>query len=204
MRFIKFTLRGTSHISVHRFSEKARKQIQATQEAGSTSRSKKKREPKDFHAEFVAAQYRTKDGWRGIHAAALRHGMIGACRLVNFKMVMAKLALFVEPDGYDELDGTPLVRIWGPDPEMWIAPVNNDGGGKDLRSRPRWSPGEWELRPCVRYDASIFTESDVANLIQRVGAQLGVCEGRPCSPDSPGLDYGLFDLVSTEVGRAAA
>jgi hypothetical protein len=133
-----------------------------------------------------------------MHAAAMRNAMISACRLVGFKMTIAKLSVFVEADGIDERDGTELIRIYGPEPEMWIAPVRNDDGSFDLRPRPRWKAGTWEIRPKLRYDGDQFFPVDVANLLARVGAQVGLGEGRPDSKKSAGLGYGLFEVASAE------
>ena len=123
--------------------------------------------------------------------------MISACKLCSYKMTVGKVALFVEADGYDRDDGTPLIQIHGPEPEMWVSPARNATGVIDLRSRPRWSPGEWELRPRVRFDADLFTHTDVTNLVMRVGAQIGLCEGRPDSKNSAGIGYGLFEVLNS-------
>jgi len=41
----------------------------------------------------------------------------------------------------------------------------------------------------------MFTSSDVVNLFNRVGAQVGIGEGRPDSKASAGLGFGLFEIV---------
>jgi hypothetical protein len=46
----------------------------------------------------------------------------------------------------------------------------------------------------VRFDADQFKASDVVNLLQRAGAQVGIGEGRPFSKSSNGLGYGTFDV----------
>lgn len=109
-------------------------------------------------------------------------------------MTQAKLAIFVEADGVDAADGTPLVRILGPEPEQWVAPVRNATGVMDLRSRPRWNT--WGASVTVRFDADVFTLDDVVNLFARIGAQVGVGEGRPFSKNSCGLGFGLFHIVN--------
>lgn len=129
--------------------------------------------------------------------------MISACRLVDFKMTIAKLTLFVEADGHDALDRTPLVRIYSDqeEPENWIAPVRNSDGGFDLRARPRWH--NWQLRPRIRFDADRFSLTDVTNLIARVGMQVGIGEGRPDSKRSAGLGMGHFEIASSEETKVA-
>src|SRR5262252_4902070 len=194
IQMLDFIIRGTSHLSVNRFSQKAQEAMETVQKAGSTSRSRKTRTPKDFKTLFEQAQYVSTEDWQKLHAAGLRNALISACRLVEFKMTLAKMALFVMADGYDKFDRTPLLRIYGPDPEMWVGPVRNATGVFDLRARPRWNPGEWEMRPRIRFDSDIFTVEDVTNLVSRVGFQVGLGEGRPDSKNSAGLEYGLFEL----------
>jgi hypothetical protein len=208
MRIVTFNCVGTAHIAVNRVSQKVREDITAAQAEGGTSKSRKKRDPKNFEALCTAAAYRSSEGWYGIHAASIRCAMISACRTVGYKMTLAKLGIFTKADGYDAEDNTPLIRIWGVDkdaavPHMWIAPVRNASGVFDLRPRPRWHPGEWSLRPSIRYDAGLFTLQDVTNLMQRVGAQVGLAEGRPDSKNSAGLEYGLFDLRMEAQKKAA-
>lgn len=195
MKLITLQLRGSVPLVQSRFSEKARQQMQADQEAGSTTRSKRKREPKDFKALYEAAKYVSAEGWLGINAASFRNAAIAACRLVGFKMTHAKLGLFIIADGEDENDGTPLVRIIDGEPEMWIQPTRNATGVIDLRPRPLWR--KWGCNLQVRYDADMFTMQDVVNLISRAGIQVGVGEGRPNSKNSAGLGFGLFDIKAT-------
>jgi hypothetical protein len=46
----------------------------------------------------------------------------------------------------------------------------------------------------VQYDADQFTATDAANLMTRVGAQVGIGEGRPDSKMSAGMGWGTFKL----------
>ena len=194
MEVIKLKIRGIAPLCINRFSEKAKKQMGDKQRGGSTSTGKKVREKRDFTADYEGAKYVSDEGWCGIHAAAFRCAGISACRTVGYQMTRAKLALFVEADGYDKDDGTPLVKITEGKPEQWIAPVRNETGVADLRSRPRWP--EWGAILTLRFDADIFTKSDVVNLMARVGLQVGICEGRPDGKKSAGMGYGLFEIVN--------
>lgn len=187
---------GTAPYVQHRFSQKAKNQIMATQQAGSQARKGKTREAKDFDAVYKGAMYVSKDGWHGIPASAFRNAMISACRTVGFKMTLAKLSLFTEADGFDREDGTPLVRIVKGEPRQHIAPARNANGSVDLRIRPMWGEG-WQAVLRVRWDAEQFSASDVVNLLSRVGLQIGVGEGRPDSRMSAGLGWGLFQVEST-------
>lgn len=79
---------------------------------------------------------------------------------------------------------------------MSVLPARNATGVVDLRSRPMWR--EWSARVVVRFDTDQFTPADVANLLVRAGAQVGIGEGRPDSRQSAGLGFGLFTLEAAE------
>jgi hypothetical protein len=119
--------------------------------------------------------------------------MIDACRLVGFKMTMAKMSVFVEADGLDLVSGQPLVRIIG-DYEQHVAATRNQTGVTDLRSRPMFR--RWSATLRVRWDGDQFRVGDVSNLLARAGMQIGVGEGRPFSRESYGLGWGTFEVVS--------
>ncbi len=189
-----FVIRGNAPFVQNRFSEKAQNMMIANQTSGSQGKKGKKREAKDFKALFVASMYRTKRGKRGINAACFRLAMIDACRTVNFKMTLAKLGLFTVADDYDEFDGTPLVLFRKGEPQMHLAPVRNQTGVADIRARGMWKPG-WEMKVTLRWDADMFSATDIANLLHRVGWQVGIGEGRPNSKQSAGVGWGTFDVV---------
>ena len=194
IRTIKIPIIGTAPLMINKFSAKAAAMMQAAQEAGSASKSKKNREAKDFEGLCDDARHISKEGFDGFHAAAMRNGAISACRAAGFQMTKAKLAIFTVPDGFDRDDQTPLVRIYG-EHKMDISPCKNQTGVIDLRPRPLYFP--WKAVVQLRYDAGILTEQDVLNLIARVGMQVGIGEGRPDSRQSAGLGYGLFEIASS-------
>ena len=182
---------GTAPLMVHRFSKKA--ELMAKHQAGSrASKGKTDKAARDFDADYESARYRdVKAGWDGFNAASIRNAMISACRTAGIKMTQMKLAAFVEADGFDE-DGTPLIRIYG-EPAMDVRYARNQTGVVDLRARPRFD--EWHAKLRIRFDADMIAFPDLANLLMRAGQQVGIGEGRPDSPKSAGIGYGLFDVV---------
>ena len=193
-----FRIKGTAPYVQNKFSAKARQEMHGTQEAGSTSKKGKKKESKDFQACYEAAIHYSTDGWAGIPAPGIRAALVSACRLVGFQMTKAKLAMFVEPDGFDKTDASPLVRIVKGKPKYYEAPVRLPTGVIDLRARPMWDPG-WEADVRIRFDADMFTLDDVANLLYRVGQQVGIGEGRHDSRKSTGQGWGVFEIQKQEV-----
>jgi hypothetical protein len=120
--------------------------------------------------------------------------MISACRLVGFKMTIAKLSVFVQPDGFDGDDGQPLVRLTVGSPIRKDIAVKLADGSTDILARPFFFP--WEARPTLRWDADQFSATDVINLFARVGGQVGVGAGRPDSKFSTGMGWGTFEVKS--------
>lgn len=193
IRIIELQIEGTAPLVINKFSAKAKEIMMATQMAGSTAKSRKNREAKDFEELYNGARHISSEGWDGIHAASFRNAAISACRAAGFVMTKAKLAIFVEPDGFDADDMTPLVRITKGEPQMVISPCRNATGVIDLRPRPTYFP--WAATLKIRYDSGILTQSDVVNLIARVGMQVGIGEGRPDSKQSAGVGNGLFRIL---------
>ena len=191
---LQLHIRGTSPYVQNRFSQKAQTQIRETQMAGATAKSKKVRVARDFDADFRNAQHFSTEGWNGIPAASFRNAIIAACRTVNFKMTHAKMACWVVADGFDA-DGVPLVRFTEGEPQKHEAHVRNQTGVVDLRARPMWMPG-WGAIVTLEFDADMLTVADVTNLLARAGGQVGIGEGRPFSPNSNGMGWGLFSIVN--------
>lgn len=189
LQIVQFDVRGTAPYVSHRFWKKA--EMMATQEAGSTtqSKSRKARAPRDFKKDYEQSLHVSTEGWPGIPAPAFRNALISSCRVAGFVMTRAKLSVFVLPDGFDRDDGTPLVRIQG-NHKMHTGYARNSDGSVDIRSRAMFP--EWKCVVRVRYDGDQFTATDVANLMERAGMQVGVGEGRPDSPKSAGMGWGTF------------
>lgn len=198
-RVATFTIEGTAPYVQNRFSAKALAEIRATQEGGSQAKKGRKREPKNFDEIYRGAVHRAAEGWIGIPAPAFRAAMISACRIVGFFKTMARLSVFVEGDGLDAVDGTPLVRITAGEPSCVEHYVRNQTGVVDLRPRPMWAPG-WRADVRVRWDLDQFSLEDTTNLLTRAGLQVGIGEGRPDSRNSAGMGWGLFQVVSVREG----
>lgn len=187
-----FEVRGVAPLVIHRNSQKDT--LRKKYEEGKSATSKKNRDAKDLDAAVDEAKYVSPEGWEGFHAAAVRNAMISACRLVNFKMTLAKLSIFVIADGWDKLEPQiPLVRIYG-------KAVRQDDIGRTstgeilLINRPAYH--NWSAKIRIRWDGDQFTVADIANLLTRVGMQVGIGEGRPDSKNSAGMGWGLFEVVN--------
>jgi hypothetical protein len=176
---LEFLLSGTAPLVQARFSEKARQAMEGKMLEGT---------------DMDGAIHYSTEGWIGVPAAAFRNAMISACRLVGFRMTVAKMSVFVLADGLDKVDGIPLVRLNVGAPEMLKMHARNSSGVTDVRVRPMWR--EWGLTLKVKFDADQFSATDVTNLLLRAGLQVGVGEGRPDSRESAGLGWGTFEIAN--------
>lgn len=187
-----FEVEGTAPYLQLRFSEKALATMRDRQAKGSRA-AKKKKEARDFDADYEAALHVSEEGWYGMPASGIRASMVRACKLAGFAMTDAKVTLFVLADGLDRADGTPLVRIQGK-PERHEGAVRNATGVADIRVRAIWK--KWKVRICIKYDADVFTLTDVGNILSRAAMFVGWGEGRPDSKKSAGLGYGTGKVVT--------
>lgn len=192
----QFNIAGTEVLVIHRFSAKTKNEMKQKMETGKAASSRKNREPKDTDTTYKEARYTSADGWDGFHAGAMRNAMISACRLVGFKMTLAKLSIFVEADGRDASEPQiPLIRIFGkPTKQEDMARVETGQPYVTVRAAYH----DWKAKVRIRWDQDQFTLVDVTNLVARVGAQVGIGEGRPDSKNSAGMGWGLFEIVNTE------
>jgi hypothetical protein len=198
---VKFKIIGTAPLMIHKFGTKSRGAIEASQTAKDKVR--KARAPKDYKAEFEGAKYVSSQGWDGFYAGALRNAMIGAARYVEgLQMTKSKGLFFIQAQGFDKDDGTPLVRIQGCKAAHDTRPVRLESGVADLRNRPRYD--KWHAEVVIDFDADAMTATDVANLLHRAGAQVGICEGRPGSTNSFGIGFGTFKVEGSKAKRAKA
>jgi len=188
-----FAIRGTAPLVIHRFSAKLKQQFKQKMETGKAADSKKRREATSTDDLFQAARYRSSQGWDGFHAAAIRNALISACRLVNFKMTLAKLSVWVIADGVDALEPQiPLIRIYG-------KAIKQEDVARVETGQPyitvRAAYHDWKAKLRIRFDSDQFTAEDISNLLMRAGMQVGIGEGRPDSKNSAGMGWGLFEVV---------
>ncbi len=196
---VEILIEGIAPLVVERFSKKM--ELMEKMAQGPSAKNKKERTARDYDNEAEEARYRAPEKWEGMNAAAFRAGMISACRLVGFKMTLAKLSVFIEADGFDAKDGIPLIRIYGQS-ETFTAHTRNATGVVDVRSRPMYR--QWAANLRIRFDADQFQVSDVINLISRVGLQVGIGAGRPDSKSSSGCGWGMFRVVESDGAPAVA
>ena len=193
-RKLAITIIGTSPYVSNKFSAEAREMMAAKQRGGSQAKQKgSAKPPKDFDACYRGSMHLDADGKPGMPATVFRQAMVSACRLVGFKMTIAKLSVFIIGEGFDADDGSPIIYFTKGEPHRVDSYTRNETGVADIRPRAHWDAG-WETRVVVEYDADTFNQEDIVNLFLRVGKQVGIGAGRPDSKKSCGMGWGTFNV----------
>jgi hypothetical protein len=191
-----FTIEGLTPLVQHRFSVKAKQgMIEKVEEGSKPSKGKNKHAATDTDDIYNAARYISTEGWDGFNVSAIRCAIIRACSLVNFKMTLAKLSVWVLADGRDKFEPEfGLIRIYGKPRKLESVVRVPSTGASMVAFRPIYD--EWKAKIRLQFDADQFSLSDVTNLLARAGAQVGIGEGRNSSPDSAGMGWGSFHIVN--------
>lgn len=163
---------GTSPLIVHRFSEKAKRQMLENMQGV-----KRPKEHKDPQAEYEAAMYRLKDpeGY-GFPAIAFKSSTVSGCRFYGNKVTMTAMRQFIFFSGEFGPDGQMMCRIEG-EPHMREDVVTVGNNGHDLRYRPEFT--EWSTLLTVTFVTSALTQGSLLSLIDAGGMGVGVGEWRP-------------------------
>jgi hypothetical protein len=162
---------GTSPLIVHRFSEKAKRQMLDAMQGRKTPK-----QAKDPEAEYEAAFYRFNDDTYGFPVVAFKAATVEASRHYGKDVTKVGLRQFIFMRGEVGRDGQDLARIDG-EPRMREDVVRVGRGGTDLRYRPEFL--EWRTILEVVYVTSALTRSSVLSLIDAAGMTVGVGEWRP-------------------------
>ena len=201
---IRIPIVGTAPLIVHRFSEKAKRQMLDAMQGR-----KNPKQPKDPQAEYDSCFYRCDDGTYGFPALAFKAATVGAARFFGKDVTMTSLrqVLFMDAE-LSKTDGQRLVRINGiaelvdtqAEPVMREDVVRVGIGGTDLRYRPQFT--EWSCVVDVIFVSSMLTRESVLSLVEAGGLGVGVGEWRP---ERKG-DFGTYKIDpsrSVEVLTAA-
>jgi hypothetical protein len=163
---------GTAPLIMHKFSEKAKRQMLDAMQGRKTPKA-----PKDPEAEYTAAAYRLDDGGYGFPAIAFKAATVSAARFFDKSVTMVSLrqTLFFGGE-MSKVEGQMMVRIEG-EPIQREDVVRVGNGGTDLRYRPQFT--EWSTTLEVTYVKSMLTRESVLSLIEAGGLGVGVGEWRP-------------------------
>lgn len=174
IKTLSLMLVGDSALIVHAWSEKAKRQMLDKQ----MKKAKQAKEAKDPEADYEACFYRTPTGAYGFPSIGVKAAMVGACRFVDMKMTEAR--------GAFHIDGEMLTVIGEPRPREDMVRVGM--GTADIRYRPEFP--EWKIPVEVKYNSSVVSAEQIANLLNTAGFAIGIGEWRPERNGS----YGRFHV----------
>ena len=162
---IRVTLIGDTPLIVHRWSEKAIKQMLDKQMKKATAG----KEAKDPVQDFKDSLYVLPDGGYGFPIIAFKAAAVTACTSIGgITKVAARQAFHVDGE---------LTRIEGDEPTMREDAVRVGMGTADLRYRGEFK--RWWTTISVKHNANVFSAEQVLNLFSTAGFAVGVGEWRP-------------------------
>jgi hypothetical protein len=175
IQFLTMKLVGDSPLIVHRFSEKAKKQILDKQ----MKRAKAAKEAKDPTQDYLDSLYAYPGGGYGFPAVAFKAAAIDACSHVDgLTKVQARGAFHVIGE---------MVKIDG-NPQMREDMVRIAMGTTDIRYRGEFL--EWAVQVKIRHNANVLSAEQIVNLFNTAGFAIGVGEWRPQKDGN----YGMFHV----------
>ena len=160
---LKLRLVSTSALIVHKWSEKAKKQMLDKQ----MKRASQGKAAKDPEQDYRESLYIRDDGSYGFPAVAFKAAAVRAGTYCDMKMVFLRGAFHVEGD---------LVLIEG-EPEPREDMVRVGMGTADIRYRPQFP--KWATELDITFNNRALTAEQIVNLFEIAGFAVGVGEWRP-------------------------
>jgi hypothetical protein len=176
IRTLRIPIVGDSELIVHRWSEKARKEMLDKQRGVATAG----KAPKDPEEDYKSSMYEHPDGGHGFPSIAFKNAAVSACTSLgkSISKVAARQAFHVVGE---------FVRIEG-EPRMREDMVKIGMGTADIRFRAGFPV--WSTEVTVRFNARVLTDEQVVNLFNTAGFAVGVGEWRSERDGS----FGLFHV----------
>lgn len=180
-------IRGTSPLIVHRFSEKAKRQMLDAMQG-----KKKVKTIRDPQTDYEEAFYRWHDNTSGetgygFPVIAFKAATIAAARLYDKSITMTGLRQQLFFRGLIGDDGQQIAVLEG-EPTMREDVVRLGMSQTDLRYRPAFN--EWRTTLEVTFISTSISQSSVLSLIDAGGLSVGVGEWRP---EKKG-DFGTYEI----------
>lgn len=176
----QITLIGETPLLVHKFSEKAKREIEEKQQ----KKAKNAKEARNPHEEYMASLYAFpgKKNKYGVPTSGVKNCAVTACKFTDgFPMTKARGSFHVVDNG------SGLIEIIGSEPKLDERMVRIGGIQKISTPRYRARFDDWKLTFTVKYNASIISPAMLVNLFENAGFSVGLCEHRPEKNGSLGM-----------------
>lgn len=184
IQIVDVTLIGDTPLIVHRWSEKAKKQMRDKQ-TGKATAGKEKKDPEQ---DFQDSLHMTPDGKHGFPVIGIKAAAVTACTSIGAITKVAARQAF-------HIDGE-YALIEGPEPTMREDMVRVGMGTADIRYRGQYWP--WQTTVRIRFNANVLSAEQILNLLNTAGFAVGIGEWRP---ERDG-QYGLFHVANAEELKA--
>jgi hypothetical protein len=181
IREVVIPIKGVSPLIVHKWSEKAKREI-ADKQAGKAKN--KKHEIREPEADFEGAKHVSPEGWEGFPAAGFKAAMIRGAKMIGLVMKDTQTAFFIKAD----CEETQLVRING-ESRLRTDMVRVGMGSADIRYRPEYP--EWEADLQIEFNEGVISLDQIYQLVKAAGYGCGIGEMRP---EKTKFNYGRFEL----------
>jgi hypothetical protein len=181
IREVVIPIKGVSPLIVHKWSEKAKREI-ADKQAGKAKN--KKHDIREPEADFEQAKHVSPEGWEGFPAAGFKAAMIRGAKMIGLVIKDTQTAFFIKAD----CEETQLVRING-ESRMRTDMVRVGMGSADIRYRPEYP--EWDADLQIEFNEGIISLDQIYQLVKAAGYGCGIGEVRP---EKTKFNYGRFEL----------
>lgn len=172
---IKVIIEGDSPLIVHKWSEKARKEMLAKQEKKA---SPNKRAARDPEAEWKACLYYDDDGDYGFPSTGIKQSMVRAAKSMGIAMTDARSAFHIPGE---------LVKIKG-EPKKREDMCRLATGVSSIVFRPEFK--KWESTFQIVFNANIVSGEQLINMLNIAGFGTGLGDWRP----QKNGNFGMFHV----------
>ncbi len=168
-------LRGISPLIMHKWSDKAKREMLDKQ----MKKTKTAKAAKDPQADYEASMYRDADGHPCFPCVAFKAAAVDAALSMDMKKTNLRQSFHVTGE---------MVKIVG-EPSMREDMVRIGMGTADIRHRAEFK--QWACVLPISYNANMISAEQIVNLFQSAGFGVGVGEWRPQKDGS----FGMFEVV---------
>lgn len=181
---ITFTIKGTSPLIQHAWSEKGLRMMRMT----AAERKKQPKVARNPEEEAAACVYHTDEGEIGIPLTAFKASLIGAAHKdFGLEKTLLRKSFFIP-----STDSNLITPMEADDYIIREDMVRLNKTQTDIRYRPEFR--NWSVQITAQIDPDLLEFKDIANLVNRAGFSVGIGEWRP----EKGGEYGRFELDSTQ------
>ncbi len=190
IQVLDVTLVGDSPLIVHKWSEKAKKQIRDKQQ----KKAQAGREAKDPEQDFKDSLHLTPKGEYAFPVIGFKSAAVTACTSTGAITKVAARQSF-------HIDGE-FAILKGSEPRMREDMVKVGMGTADIRYRGEYWP--WWTTVRIRFNANVMSAEQILNLLNTAGFGVGVGEWRPERDGQFGLFHVATDAENKKFNKGKA